>query len=40
MTLTHSCRVKRHLIGTLTMKHGSPAEAEPALTIHQHKLSF
>jgi len=36
----YNCRVTRHLISTTSRQHGGPAETEPALTIHQHKLSF
>jgi hypothetical protein len=32
-TLTHSCRVKRHLISTRNHEHGSPAETKPDSTI-------
>jgi hypothetical protein len=39
-TTATNCRLKRHLIATLTLKHGSQAETKPDRTIHTHSLSF
>jgi hypothetical protein len=38
--ITANCRVKRHLIATLSHEHGRPAETKPDSTICVYRLSF